>query len=713
MKLKLFFFVLLVFVAGSITTLAQVPGKPTNVYPIDRDSLVSETPTFQWTPTGVLADSFRLQITPDPTFWYVGRTYDGITANQFTVPTPLSTGSPYYWRVRGFNSVGQGFWSDVDTFRVSISGDSLPPAAYISFPKDSIIVHTTTVPLSWYTLFDATSVTYDIEINNTGTFTGVATYTGLSGFSKNFTATSGETYYWKIRSNRGALTTTWGDSAVFAIVQAPPAVTPVQAWPIGGAEIYTSTPRLYWYLNTESTGLVYDYEIGLSSTLTGTATDSLLTIMYVDLGALTAGQMYYWSVRSRGVIDISAWASVDSFYVVANGVASVPILSWPVGDAVVFTDTVEFSWYMNGYTTGLTYQLEYSTSPLSGTPDITGITDHDTSVAGLLAGTQYYWSVRTFDGATNSVWAATDSFITAGVAGSAVPIQSWPVGGAIVYSTSTNLNWHLNGPYAGITFTVQLSTASDFSALVVNQNGIDTGSYALAGLTEGIYYYWRVRSDNGVVSSTWADDSFFVYNGLAPSMPINGSPIANLSININNPMLSWYVPVGNGNVSYDIQYSASVDFSNAVTISNWNKSFIRIANLDDGRRYFWRVKSRNNQGSSPYSNFSSFTVNGATSVEDINLLPVEFAVEQNYPNPFNPTTTIKYSIPEVSFVNIKIYDMLGREVKSLVSSQQKAGSYEIRWNGENNYGSKVASGTYIYRVTAGAYSKALKLMLLK
>ena len=57
--------------------------------------------------------------------------------------------------------------------------------------------------------------------------------------------------------------------------------------------------------------------------------------------------------------------------------------------------------------------------------------------------------------------------------------------------------------------------------------------------------------------------------------------------------------------------------------------------------------------------------------------------------------------------------MLGREVKSLVSSQQKAGSYEIRWNGENNYGSKVASGTYIYRVTAGAYSKALKLMLLK
>ncbi len=716
MKIKSFFFIVLfVFIAGSIITLAQ-PGTPVNIYPIDNDSLVSSTPVFQWSPAGAAADSFRLQVTPDPTFWYVERTYDVTTGNTFTIPTPFSNGSPYYWRVRGYNSLGAGLWSVIDTFRVSVSGDSLPPTAYISFPKDSVVLHNTTVPLNWYTLFNATGITFDIEINNTGTFAGLPSvgYSALSGFTTNFTATAGETYYWKIKSNRGAVETVWSDSAIFAIIPAPPAVTPILSWPIGGAEIYTSTPRLTWYLNTQSTGLVYDYEIGLSSTLTGTATASGSINMYVDLGALTAGQKYYWSARSRGTSDTSAWAGVDSFFVVANGVATVPILSWPKGGASIFTDPVEFSWYMNGYTTGLTYDLECSTTfPLSGTPTVSGITDHDTIIAGLLKGTKYYWSVKTYDGSTSSNWAPTDSFLTVGVAGSSVPIQSWPVGGAIVYGTSANLSWYLNAPYTGLTFSVELSTASDFSALVVNQTGIDTGSLAVIGLTEGIYYFWRVKSYNGVASSAWATDSFFVYNGAAPSMPVNGSPIANLSLNINNPMLSWYLPVSNGNISYDLQYSKSSDFSNAVTVSNLSISFIRLENLEDGQQYYWRVKSKNIQGSSPFSNASSFVVNGITGVADNNVIPEKFAVAQNYPNPFNPSTTIKYSIPANSFVNIKIYDMLGREVKTLIRAQQDAGTYEARWNGDNNSGNKVASGTYIYRVTSGEHTKAMKLMLLK
>ncbi|MCH7724747.1 MAG: T9SS type A sorting domain-containing protein, partial [Bacteroidetes bacterium] len=101
-----------------------------------------------------------------------------------------------------------------------------------------------------------------------------------------------------------------------------------------------------------------------------------------------------------------------------------------------------------------------------------------------------------------------------------------------------------------------------------------------------------------------------------------------------------------------------------------------------------------------------------TNVEDATI-PTEFSVTQNYPNPFNPSTTIKYSIPQQSIVTIKVYDILGTEVKTLVNGERTPGIYSVQWNGDNNYGSKVATGIYIYRVVAGNFVQVKKMILLK
>ena len=103
---------------------------------------------------------------------------------------------------------------------------------------------------------------------------------------------------------------------------------------------------------------------------------------------------------------------------------------------------------------------------------------------------------------------------------------------------------------------------------------------------------------------------------------------------------------------------------------------------------------------------------GVTSVENT-VVPKEFSVSQNYPNPFNPSTIINYNLPKSSFVSIKIYDMLGREVKTLVTSEKPAGTYYVQWNGDNNNGEHVASGAYIYRVVAGSNVVVKKMLLLK
>ncbi|MGE5806314.1 MAG: T9SS type A sorting domain-containing protein [Ignavibacteria bacterium] len=90
------------------------------------------------------------------------------------------------------------------------------------------------------------------------------------------------------------------------------------------------------------------------------------------------------------------------------------------------------------------------------------------------------------------------------------------------------------------------------------------------------------------------------------------------------------------------------------------------------------------------------------------LSPSEFIIDQNYPNPFNPVTTIKYSIPNRSKVTIKVFDLLGREIATLVDEEKSAGNYKVEFNGVG-----LPSGIYFYRMETEKFSETKKLILLK
>jgi photosystem II stability/assembly factor-like uncharacterized protein len=89
-------------------------------------------------------------------------------------------------------------------------------------------------------------------------------------------------------------------------------------------------------------------------------------------------------------------------------------------------------------------------------------------------------------------------------------------------------------------------------------------------------------------------------------------------------------------------------------------------------------------------------------------LPNEFSLQQNYPNPFNPSATVRYELPKASMVRLSVYDILGREVAVLVDEMKNAGTYVVRFDGSN-----LASGVYFYRIQAGGFTKARRLLLLK
>lgn len=97
-----------------------------------------------------------------------------------------------------------------------------------------------------------------------------------------------------------------------------------------------------------------------------------------------------------------------------------------------------------------------------------------------------------------------------------------------------------------------------------------------------------------------------------------------------------------------------------------------------------------------------------TSAEQTENIPLTFSLEQNYPNPFNPSTVITYSTPERSLVSLKLYDLLGREVQTLVSEYQDAGTYRVRFDGAD-----FPSGMYLYKIVAGTFTTARTMLLLK
>ena len=99
--------------------------------------------------------------------------------------------------------------------------------------------------------------------------------------------------------------------------------------------------------------------------------------------------------------------------------------------------------------------------------------------------------------------------------------------------------------------------------------------------------------------------------------------------------------------------------------------------------------------------------------DEINQLPHAFNLYNNYPNPFNPVTTICYDLPEDALVNITIYDIMGRIVRTLINSQQNAGFKSIQWNATNDAGSPLSAGLYLYKIQADNFVQTRKMVLLK
>jgi hypothetical protein len=104
----------------------------------------------------------------------------------------------------------------------------------------------------------------------------------------------------------------------------------------------------------------------------------------------------------------------------------------------------------------------------------------------------------------------------------------------------------------------------------------------------------------------------------------------------------------------------------------------------------------------------AFEYVGPVGIDDYTSVAKTFVLFQNYPNPFNPSTKIKYSVPQSEIVQIKVYDILGKEIATLVNEEKPMGNYKIDFDGNN-----LSTGVYFYSMQAGSFTDTKKLILIK
>ncbi len=229
--------------------------------------------------------------------------------------------------------------------------------------------------------------------------------------------------------------------------------------------------------------------------------------------------------------------------------------------------------------------------------------------------------------------------------------------------------------------------------------------------------YFHMVSDNNGANLAWAatfngeQDVYYSYIADTTIVPVELISFS-ASVAANVVTLSWSTATELNNHGFEIERSLdkinlpggkvgwiTIGFreGKGTTSEPQQYSYSDILLDIEATNHYYRLKQVDFDGSFKYS-----------SIVEVEIAPLVFSLSQNYPNPFNPSTTISYQLPVNSFVTLKVYDVLGNEVATLVNEEKLAGEYEIDFNA-----SEMGSGIYFYKLQTGSFVKTNKMVLMK
>ena len=481
-----------------------------------------------------------------------------------------------------------------------------------------------------------------------------------------------------------------------------------------------SLATIFWKTD-ENSNTSIEYGTDSLSLITTKSEIDLVENHEITITNLQANTKYYYRVSSTdGDNNGPTWSEIKNFTTNSTPDLEAPVIS-NVSSWSVKNNRVTLGWDTDELSDSF---IDYGTDETLGNK--IAVTDkvsvHEMAITNLTSNTTYYYTVGSVD-LSGNIAETTEiySFTTAATEDTEAPDTPTEFE-VFTGNEAALLKWNSN-------------TEGDFEGYNIYRDG----SLIATGVTDTFYYNYGLENGTSYAYKIEAYDDNLPDHNISPatdeltanpssdhliSAPVLVYPeddmdvasvftfIADASANRSSerPDLTYQIAVSQDETFYDM-----IIFKRGITETALKVEYLLDENLEHNQQYWWKVKADDGAFKSEWSEIRSFTVDTTivVGIEDKKVLPVRYKLYVNYPNPFNPYTNIKFDIPVQSDVTLKIYNILGQEVKTLLSEKLAPGSYKKLWDGRNDIGLKVASGLYFYRIKAGKFIDTKKMVLLK
>lgn len=417
---------------------------------------------------------------------------------------------------------------------------------------------------------------------------------------------------------------------------------------------------------------------------------------FVDKFLLGKDSVYTNIETTPYSIDVTSWITWTN-PILSTSISSVSWTSliYPANLQKGLDKTITLKW--KKAKDAAQYKITLATDPLFKNVVLSGSTTIDTvkTISGLSDGTGYYWRVQVKNnagiaGPWSDVWSFS-TFIN-------LPATPQLLNAAPYQNRGDYITLKWRKAKDAEKYIIQLADNQTFARYLLKDSiSVDTVK-TLSGLYEAQIYYWRVQSKNVAGLSAWSDVAEFTT--LLPA-PTN---LALQKSGDNEITLSW---TDNASSEYGYIVERKVPPQSSFSLLDslrGSKNSYADKSIGQTETYSYRVKAFARTVESEYSNEASLYIVGVDEEE----IPAEYSISQNYPNPFNPATKIKFTLPQMSQTKIIIYDVLGREMQTLINKELEAGSHEINFDANN-----LPSGIYFYKIQSGNFVQTKKMILTK
>lgn len=578
-------------ISATVAPLAPVDA-PTINAPAINTVPVKLPAELGWSPVAG-TDKYEIQIALNTEFEPLIET-KLLEANLYTTTYALERGQQFYWKVRATNISGTGPWSSVGSF---ISQLDVPT---IVSPVNSATNVQLTTQLNWEPRKFAKRVgdVAIIHINST-TSPDVWSFVALTDIPAEQPLKWTDNG-WKVSG---------GFRAGETIASIPhPALARGEVYTVSGTGLSALGEQLFVFcgdeLATTEQGVKFLYGInwgddGGWATDATSSSSSYLPSTLLESGNLSLGTggSWYYAGPMNGTKDYILGCISNPDYWQLDVEQS--LTTWTQGNFAI-TDA-----------SGITYDWQIATDNNMAEIIADAVSQANAFYAVvphlLATSTSYYWRVRAKNARVTTAWTTINTFVT--TAASSVPDLISPNNGSVGVELPITFSWASSFGGTEITYHLQVSLNSGYSAIVVDQNSINANSIVVNDLTGGNIYYWRLRSFNTIEYSDWSISRTFTVAG-APSIPILLSPsneIALFSEPINTNLV-WQNSEGAGTIVYDVQVATEASFTDIIfSATGIDATTVAPSSLTYASVFYWRVRGTSEYGVGSWSSPFAFS----------------------------------------------------------------------------------------------------------